>query len=321
MLPAVQQLVAASADINQRTMNSSEDTMKALVERFLTEAGNAGRLQKENMEKAAQELQQALQDSAAQSRRLFEALARQQEEQAREAHDKNQTLIHSLEELLTKQQENVENLENSLKGSTTSADAMIEKFEKLQEVSRKNIADMQSLSGELNNLCTEIKNASNSMENMSSNLDSTMRQVSTSIAGSVVTATHLMEQNKTIGEALFDSSEQLQKTSDSLGKVTDSFSQTAIGTARQYAELSQKYSQMQNTVAAYAKEMHNQVSEIMDKYNEQVERMLREYAVQVKEQTAERLRSWDKETQNFCNSMTDIVNAMGEVLEERENRF
>ena len=318
MLPAVKQLVAASADVNQRAMNSSEETMKVLLEHFIGEVGSAGTLQKENMEKATRELQQALQDSAIQSRQLFEALTHQQEEQAKEVHNNNKTLIRSLEELLTRQQQNVENLENSLKGSTTSAVAMVDKLKILQESTVKNVEFMQTLSKELEILCTEIKNASISMENMSTNIDTTMRHVSTSIAGSVVTATNLMEQSKYIGESFSESSEHLQKTSDTLEKATESFSQTAIGTAQQYAELSKSYIQMQNTITQYAEEMHRQVEEIMNNYNTQVEQMLHSYTVQVKDQTAERLRAWDEETRRFCSSMTDIVDAMGEVLEERE---
>ncbi len=345
ILHSVQQVMAESAENMRRT----SEELKAILQDFSQNTGNAGEAQSAAVLTAVQNLQKAVETSTSESSRLFEKLSRQQEEFSQGLNTRNDGLLNELRAVMANQQEAVSQMlasssamtghteetlntllgkqqgvmsdvDRVLKANTASSDAMLDEVQKVLSAFAGNVDEMRGLSADMDKLCTQIRSASLSMEKMGAGIDATMKQVSSSVDSSVTAAGRLVEEGRRVGEGFTSAASSLDNTRTALDKASASFVETAEGTATQYSNLASSYDRLQHTVDNQVREMNEQVKSIMENYNAQVESMMKSYAHQVVEQTAKRLGEWDKGTKDFCDRLVQVVMAMGEAVDEQSNR-
>lgn len=345
ILPAVQQMMAASTE----NMRRSSEELKNILEHFSQNTGNAGKEQATSILSAVENLQQALQASSEANRSMFDALSRQQSDFAQvmgERHDRMLTnlqtmltkqhgtvdqmvatsaglsgeLMASMQEILSRQQSSVALIDDMLQKNTITSGDIIKEIQQMLSVFADNVKNMRGLSSDMETLCNQIRSASTSMENMGRGIDSTMKLVSSSVTDSLTMASHLVEESTKLGTGLTSVSDKLSETGMVLDEASETFTEAAKTASGQYAGLASKYEKLQTTLAAHVRDMNEQLDEMVQKYGEHAADLMKNYVQQVTAQTAERLRSWDSQTKDFCERMTDVVAAMGEVIEENSQR-
>ncbi len=375
MEPAVNQLVQASTEMNNRSFDSSQGALEALVERFINEVGRAGIEQRGGIENATNSLRDLLQDNAIKTRELFDMLITQQQKQSEginaqslnmvsnvenmlsgfvekingEIADSNMkqrenlsVIIEKLQEtlqasteqsnkvfeklseqqtnhvetvkeqetkvlaeigsMLSKHQTSIDSFENILKQSSSSSQEIVGKTQNVQKVLSSNIESLEELYSGMNDLTRQIGTSAGSMERLSKNIDKILKDVSNNIDKALTSANSLNTESKNIQNSFSSAAIKLESVKDSLSNTSSSFLQTA------------------KSITSNNESMNRTFNEMMLNYNKKVVEMMRDFGSHVQEQTSDRLRSWDKETENFCRNMSEVVGAMSDLVDNIESK-
>ncbi len=290
--------------------------LKSLLDTFVAEVSTTGADQQKAISGAAADLRLAMAGNVAETSRFFKELASQQKEHAAMLRNMNSSLLADLKLVLGRQQETMGNIENILAQNTVASGEMVAEVKSMLSIFGRNIGEMRALSEDMDSLCSQLKSASSSMERMGLGIDSTMKQVSASIGESVTTANNLLEESRTLGGSLSSTTDRLDNTGTKLDSASHAFTQSADAASAQYTALASKYAQLQQALEEHVENMNDQFEEIMERYLEESSKLMDRYVQQVNEQTAARLRAWDKETSRFCESMTQTISVMGDVVEQ-----
>lgn len=307
-----------------KDMGAKHDSMlgelKSLLDTFAAKVSTTGDDQQKAISGAAEDLRLAMAGNVAETSSFFKELASQQKEHAAMLRNMNSSLLADLKLVLGRQQETMGNIERILAQNTVASGEMVAEVKSMLSVFGRNIGEMRALAEDMDSLCSELKSASSSMERMGIGIDNTMKQVSASIGESVTTANSLLEESRTLGGSLSSTTDRLDNTGTKLDSASHAFTQSADAASAQYTALASKYAQLQQALEAHVENMNDQFEDIMEKYLEESSKLMDRYVQQVNQQTADRLRAWDKETSKFCGSASQLLSDIGEVVDEISKR-
>jgi len=316
--------LSAQQDSFAKDMGAKHDHMlgelKSLLDTFVAEVSTTGADQQKAISGAAADLRLAMAGNVAETSRFFKEMSSQQKEHAALLRNMNSSLLADLKLVLGRQQETMGNIENILAQNTVASGEMVAEVKSMLSIFGRNIGEMRALSEDMDSLCSQLKSASSSMERMGLGIDSTMKQVSASIGESVTTANNLLEESRTLGGSLSSTTDRLDNTGTKLDSASHAFTQSADAASAQYTALASKYAQLQQALEEHVENMNDQFEEIMERYLEESSKLMDRYVQQVNQQTADRLRAWDKETSRFCGNASQLLSDIGEVVDEMSKR-
>ena len=93
--------------------------------------------------------------------------------------------------------------------------------------------------------------------------------------------------------------------------ITNTMSNSVQVASSSYESLASHYRELQNTLRAH-------IQEIGEETTKQMTNLLNEYGTQVQTQVNERMREWNNQTKDFCQSMINAVQTINEVVDTME---
>lgn len=290
LTPAVERLVAASADLSNRQANSSEEVLSSLVGNFVEQIGAQAEQQRELMTSASSEMKLA-------TGQLTSTL---------------EQFMEGIQEQIGSMQRNQAEILESVSGSINTH---------IQETGRLVTQGdaLTSRIGEMgDNLATvgeTLRDSSESMKKGAALLDRTTRQIesaldhfATTLSESTKSTQAYVNETQSLTKLINDSllfldefDGKTRKTSESLGTIA-----TTVDSGLQ---------RLQDNQQKFLTGMQGNLEAIQ----RQVADLLKNYGDTVQAQTVERLDTWNQQTREFSQQMVNAVSSMHETLSEVED--
>ena len=318
-------------NIEMLVSNANAGAKKALtdlVERFMEGMRHEGQRQGEQMNAAATNVQGALDNMHLGLNDFVRRLDQQMNNIAERNRDIMQGVQKSLTEQINAQQQQANERDQELRsqieqlqGSQGNLNQIIE----TQTTQQQSILDqILGIMGEAESMANHNRDVGNQLDrtanafgeqaNALRELSQSLHEASTALAGDIRNATQaaqtLIQQNQRIGTRSEEMLAKTQNLSQSLLSATNTLGQTA----------------QQSTEGLQQVEQHfNALTERLKKHNEEfskkVANLLSGYADQVSGQTRKRLNEWNEQTQEYTTTMTSVIKALNEVVEEIDGKI
>lgn len=290
LTPAVERLVAASADLSNRQANSSEEVLSSLVGNFVEQIGAQAEQQRELMTSASSEMKLA-------TGQLTSTL---------------EQFMEGIQEQISSMQRNQAEILESVSGSINTHIQETGRLVTQGDALTSRIGEMED------NLATvgeTLRDSSESMKKGAALLDRTTRQIesaldhfSTTLSESTKSTQAYVDETQSLTKLINDSllfldefNGKTRKTSESLGTIA-----TTVDSGLQ---------RLQDNQQKFLTGMQGNLEAIQ----RQVADLLKNYGDTVQAQTVERLDTWNQQTREFSQQMVNAVSSMHETLSEVED--
>lgn len=320
MQPAINDLVKASNEMTDKNYNSSTNMLEKLLERFMNEIGKVGSSQREDIELATTNLRDALQENITKTKEIFDSIILGQQSQTQNVQTQSLEIMNKINNMLESQQNYTEKLSNILNNHQESSANVITGAKDMQSAFNNNIETLEIVSSDFSNLCDCLKDSCKNISEMKESLKYTIKEVESNIVNSLATSNKFLEGNKILQASFSDITNKLETVGTNFEKTSNTFSQVATSSNSQFENLAKEYNELKTKIDNSITNLNEQVHGLMINYNKNVEELIKSYGNQVSTQTSERLREWDKETRNFCESMENVISVIRDLVDEIDDK-
>jgi len=307
--PAIEKLV-------DNAHNGSEKALESLVERFLQAMGSAGDNQRQMMDAAAANIGSAASDMSSglsaftsqldgqidsmvsKNAAVMSDIESMIRSQAAWQHDVDQTRQNHMNEHFTQLQgsqskltSGIESLlatqQNQNESITTEISNLIESFNELANAHLESSKTMQVAS-------SDMKASSNQLGLLSTNLKDTSEKLSTEVMNMIQQVSESADVNTSNIALVKDLANELLQLESNL-KTTA----ITMNSAAEKAESGLK------AVDTHFNQLITSLDETVTDLSEQVAQLMEDFAERVRNQTIDRMTTWNKETSSYLHTMTD----------------
>lgn len=200
-------------------------------------------------------------------------------------------------------------LEQLVQDTMATAAHILKQGEALQQHVDSSQQAMDSVVGRMVKAGDSMADVTSNLKTLGAEIGQSVGKAASSIENSVSLAESLFSENAAVARGIEGTLQSLQGVQDAVETAMSGLKQAVAESSDGFSSLSLHYRDIQETMQQH-----------INALEEQVAKLLRDYGDHVQSQTAQRLRSWDSETKNFCDSITSAVTAMGEVVDSIEIR-
>lgn len=322
--PAIEKLV-------ENAHNGSEKALETMLDRFLDGMGQAGNDQRNMMDDAAKGINAAAEGMV----NGLSGFASKLDGQINEMMDKNAKVMAGLEEMMrghTEAQEKhdaerrkqlddqVEKFQGSQAELTGGIKDMVEsnQAQNVQVVERIGalLESFQTLSNShaeaskaMQQSSTDMKSSSNQLGLLSTNLKDTSETLSSQLTEMNAKVLQAVEENKNNLVMTEKLALQLENIQGSLETTASTMDKAAEKAENGLTAVDRHFAQLMTSLESH-----------IDSLNKQVTGLLDEYATKVKDQTVDRMTTWNEETASYIGAMTEAVRTINAVVDEIDGK-
>jgi len=322
--PAIEKLV-------ENAHNGSEKALESMLERFLDGMGEAGNSQKQMMNDAAQGINAAAADMAGGLAGFTNKLDAQIEGML----DKNASLLTGFEEMMKRQSlsqeehdtkrlqqfdNQLENFQGAQSQITDGISNMMQAHEsqndKVMEGITHLLESFETLSNShadaakaMQQSSVDMKSSSNQLGLLSTNIKETTSQLSSQLTmmnDEVLQAVEENKNNLVMTERLAMNLENIQGQMETTASTMDKAAEKA---GQGLSAVDGHFSQLMTSLESHVESLNKQVTGLLD-----------QYASRVKDQTVDRMTTWNEETASYIGAMTDAVRTINAVVDEIDGK-
>ncbi len=322
--PAIDKLV-------DNAHNGSEKALESLLERFLEGVGKAGDNQREMMDAAAANIGHAANDMS----NGLSSFASQLDGQINSIVTKNAEVMADIEGMIRGQLESqqqidtarqsqmneqlshmqgsharlTEGLDNVLQTQQTQNETMtnelsslVNSFTELTNSHRESSAAMQLAT-------TDMKASSNQLGLLSTNLKDTTNVLSSQLDSMLDKITQSSEENTKNISTVGLLAEQLQQLQRQLQETANTMNTAAEKAENGLTAVDKHFNQLMTSLEEHVAGLNKQVAQLLE-----------DFATRVKDQTVDRMTTWNEQTTSYIGAMTDAVRTIGTVVDEIDGK-
>ncbi len=353
MAPAIKSLVDGA-------QNGTQNLLEEVMDKYLEGVGSAGQKQKEMMEAASKDVNEAVSKLGSEMSGFVERLNNHHEESdrqdkersaafreqlqtqrqldaerhvvfkdeieksfaaAREASSQMQDdLAQQVEEQRNIDRVRQENLDKSVQSLKTHGDELTHQVERLVE---KQEQSFRSISDKVIQLQENLSKLSEANERAATQMQGAANQLGLLSANTKEAALALGEEVSTAAETSKQVAQDNQLVAELNQELFDKFDQLRLQLSSVTEQMGQATSHAENSFEAMEKHMRSFVSalgEEVENLELKVASLMEQYGNKVNSQTADRMDVWNKQTAVYLSDMTRAVQAISNVLDEIEGK-
>jgi DNA anti-recombination protein RmuC len=323
--PAIEKLV-------ENAHNGSEKALESLLDKFLDGIGDVGKSQQDMMNNASQGINSAASDMAENMSEFSSKL----DSQINSMMDKNAKLMVGLDKVMEKQaasqqqfeevrqkklDEQLGSFQSTQSKITAELDNMIQnhetQFDEVIENVSKLVKDFQTLASTnteaaqaMQRSAADMKGSSNQLGLLSTNLNEVTKALSSQLAEMNAKVIETVEENKNNIRLVESLAMQFENLQARLEHTTSTLTQAADKAESGLSAVDKHFNQLTSSLESH-----------VDKLNQQVANLLDDYASRVKDQTIDRLNTWNKHTESYIGAMTEAVESINTVVDEIDGKL
>lgn len=199
-------------------------------------------------------------------------------------------------------------LEQLVSDTTTSVASLLVQGEQLQQHVYNSTSALDSVTSRMNKTGDAFSDATANLKQVSNEISASTGRAASSIESAVATAEQLFAENSSVAKGLEGTLRSLEDIKGTVESVTSELRQAASTSGESFESLSVHYKELQSSMQNHVEDLEKELSNLLYQYSN---------AVQT--QVQDRMTSWDSQTKSFCDSMSSVVQAMGEVVENMDN--
>jgi len=322
--PAIQKLV-------ENAHNGSEKALESMLDRFLDGMGQAGNSQKEMMNDAAAGINAAATDMAnglagfttkldtqitgmldknATLMSGFEDMM-QRQSTSQEAHESKrlQQFEQQIQDFQSSQSQLTDGINNILQTHESQNDRVMDRMSQLVE-SFKTLANSHAEATKaMQQTTVDMKSSSNQLGLLSTNLKDTTDKLSSQFVemnDKVLQAVEENRNNLVITERLALQLENIQGSLEATALTMDKAAEKAD---HGLSAVDRHFSQLMTSLETHLNSLNKQVASLLD-----------DYSNKVKDQTVDRMTTWNEQTSTYIGHMTDAVRTLSAVVDEIDGK-
>ena len=323
--PAIEKLV-------DNAHSGSEKALEGLLSRFMAGMGSAGEAQKEMMEKAAIDVQEASNSMAQGMSGFMSNLDSQMtgmvEQNTAIMSDVQETLLSQMNEQQDREVARQSVLNGQIRNFQGSQEQLSQGLNDLLDNQKQQNVELHEelglLVGRFGELsvaheratqamhgsATEMKTTSIQMGLMSSNIKEASDRLSENVATSVRVLDELSQRSGSTAEVYTSLIEQMSSVTSRIDTTAQAMNQAADKAQNGLTSVGAHFDTLGRSLTQHVEALEKQVAELLNDYSDRVN-----------SQTGDRLGVWNKETNAYIGSMTDAVRAISDVVDEIDGKL
>jgi chromosome segregation ATPase len=156
----------------------------------------------------------------------------------------------------------------------------------------------------------DMKGSSNQLGLLSTNLNEVTKALSSQLAEMNAKVIETVEENKNNIRLVESLAMQFENLQARLEHTTSTLTQAADKAESGLSAVDKHFNQLTSSLESH-----------VDKLNQQVANLLDDYASRVKDQTIDRLNTWNKHTESYIGAMTEAVESINTVVDEIDGKL
>lgn len=290
--PAIEQLVSASSDLSSRQAQSSEQVLGSLVEKFAGQMGDYANQQRGVMAQASQDVKEATTSLQSGMNAFLEKMNNQ----------------------FTDLQLGQVNLLNSVKSTVSSH---TDETKQVLQLGSDLAERVDKMSEGLTTIGDDLRGASAAMNQSAENLNQmgSKTQVATTHLSAVLdkaieTTEKFVASSQGLTTRISESLAFLENFDGSIKTTTDGIESVAT-------TVQESLGQLRSTQVEFLEKQKEQIQGLA----KDLQDALDNYAGQVEGQTVQRLNTWNEQTREYLESMTNAVHVINDTVNELEDKL
>lgn len=211
--------------------------------------------------------------------------------------------------LRDEQDDRHKSLEQLVQDTNNTTAKLLDQGEMLQLQAEEGQKAMDSVVARLHKAGDAMAQATDNLKTLGTEIGQSVNRAATSIDNSVALAERLFAENSTVARALDSTLQAMEQAQTAVEGVAEDLREVAHQSGVDFKNVAQHYQQLQQTMKVHV--------EGLDKH---LTNLLNEYTALVQGQVNERMNEWNNQTREFCSSMIEAVQAIGEVVEGIETQ-
>lgn len=296
ILKSVEETVNAQLREQRESENARQSTLKSDMEKFIDTIGTQVLSLSEKSAQTMATVEAGLNEQIKHQRKDNEERQGFFKDQINSFQDAQQEITGSLENIITQQKD--QNDENNK--------ALTELLIRFSELATSN----RDASTEMHRAAEDLKSSSTQLGQLSSSLSMAINKLGTEINRSVDSSTAATELAGRLAQSL-------QHLIDDLSEAGNKLIASAQAVETGAAQASKGLENVKDNFTVLAKSLDDSVHTLSQKIAE----LLDDYSERVKNQTVQRMTTWNEQTNQYISSMTDAVRALNDVVDEIDGKI
>ena len=296
ILKSVEETVNAQLREQRESENARQSTLKSDMEKFIDTIGTQVLSLSEKSAQTMATVEAGLNEQIKHQRKDNEERQGFFKDQINSFQNAQQEITGSLENIITQQKD-----QNDVNNK-----ALTELLIRFSELATSN----RDASTEMHRAAEDLKSSSTQLGQLSSSLSMAINKLGTEINRSVDSSTAATELAGRLAQSL-------QHLIDDLSEAGNKLIASAEAVATGAAQASKGLENVKDNFTILAKSLDDSVQTLSQKIAE----LLDDYSERVKNQTVQRMTTWNEQTNQYISSMTDAVRALNDVVDEIDGKI
>jgi len=309
LAPAVDRLVSAAEELNNREVKGSEDALRGLMEQYIAAVGKTGDSHRQALSDASGEIRLALADLATNINSFFNTLENQQKQLKSDQDERAKLLEASVLSASEQQRQAIDYVKQIVGDQVSAAKGILDQGQLIGESIKQTHQTMNRSTETYSKATDELLATASLLQEATAELSATIRSASDSVSNSANTAASMIRETSHLTANINQAMEILDGVKQSIRETSAALKVSSETAKSGYKTVSEHYESLQRSMERHISDLENEIA-----------KLLRNYADQVQGQTIERMSEWNKQTSEFSQSMVDAVEAIGAVVEEIDMR-
>ncbi|WP_144268366.1 anti-phage ZorAB system protein ZorA [Desulfovibrio sp. An276] len=304
LVPAVDRMSKVTQEIAMMQAHSSENALGKLLSEFIGHVGKKGDEQRMAMENATQEFQDTIQKFSSSMTEMMSSLRDLQKSLLSSQDERAHQLEDQMKSVFEQQSTAMATMTTMIEGHVKSTQSLLEQGSTLQKNINNDQNALTVLGHSLESSTRDLVNAGTSLQKFSENINKSIEKSAETVNITADLYRSLDASHRSTTEELHNVLDGLSAVNQGLVIVTSNMKNSVQVAAISYESLAKHYQELQNALRAHIYELDNLVKELM-----------KNYGIQVQSQMNERMREWNNQTKNFCQSMINAVQTINEIVD------
>lgn len=304
LVPAVDRMSKVTQEIAMMQAHSSENALGKLLSEFIGHVGKKGDEQRMAMENATQEFQDTIQKFSSSMTEMMSSLRDLQKSLLSFQDERAHQLEDQMKSVFEQQSTAMATMTTMIEGHVKSTQSLLEQGSTLQKNINNDQNALTVLGHSLESSTRDLVNAGTSLQKFSENINKSIEKSAETVNITADLYRSLDASHRSTTEELHNVLDGLSAVNQGLVIVTSNMKNSVQVAAISYESLAKHYQELQNALRAHIYELDNLVKELM-----------KNYGIQVQSQMNERMREWNNQTKNFCQSMINAVQTINEIVD------
>lgn len=305
----LQGIVDSMLKKQDEAQTKTTEKLSQSLEGFINHVGTAQTQQTASLDTVSEGVREAVSGLGDQVHDFMESLSQAQSHMMEVQDQRQKVLERQIEEIIEKQTFALQYMENSVGTHVDATKRVLSQSEELQNHVSESTNAMKNMINKINSTGEQFTSASANLRAFGTAVTDSIQKVTQANSESISLAEKLIHQNTDVTSNLETMLISLEDMHKSVEAASTQIKEAVNGSRDGFSTIAEQYEDIEENLENYTTTLKNQI-----------EKLLNDYGDLVKGQTEERMRTWTNETSSFCKSMTSVVQAIGEVVDDIENK-